>query len=72
MILKMKTTNFSVIKPDFLGDVDVDNILVSNNICSGEKNYKHFINYLHGDYNIKQLHKMLPKMKLIENVNVKS
>ena len=33
----MKTTNFSVINPDFLEDVDIDNILISNNICSGEK-----------------------------------
>ena len=27
----------------FLEDVDIEKLLVSNNISSGEKNYKHFI-----------------------------
>ena len=27
----------------FLGDVDSDNILISNKISCGEKNYKYFI-----------------------------
>ena len=36
--------------PIFLEDVDIDNMLVSNKISSGEKNFKHFIGYFCHDY----------------------
>ena len=35
-----------VVMSIFLNDVNVDNILASNKVCSGEKNYKYFIDYL--------------------------
>ena len=44
-----------------LRDVDIQKVLVSNKISFGEKNYKHFIGYLHNDYKVKPLHIMLPK-----------
>ena len=47
--------------PIFLGDVDIEKILVSNNISFGEKNYKYFIGDLHNDHKVKPLHIMLPK-----------
>ena len=31
------------------GDVDIENILVSSKISSGEKSYKYFIGYLYDD-----------------------
>ena len=34
----------------FLEDVEIDNILVSNNISSSKKNYKYSIGYLDDDY----------------------
>ena len=49
--------------PNFLEDIDIDNVLVSNKICPGEKNYKHFIGYLHDNYKIEPLHIMLSKMR---------
>ena len=33
----------------FLKDVNIENILVSDKISSGEKNYKYFISYLYDD-----------------------
>ena len=45
----------------FLEDVDIENVLVSNKISSGEKNYKYFIGYFYNDYKVKLLHIMLPK-----------
>ena len=33
--------------PIFLKDVDIEKVLVSNKISSGEKNYKYFIGYLY-------------------------
>ena len=30
-------------KSPILNDVDIDSILISNKISSGEKNYKHFV-----------------------------
>ena len=36
--------------PIFLEDVDIDNMLVSDKISSGEKNFKHFIGYFCDDY----------------------
>ena len=47
--------------PIVLEDVDIHNVLASNKISSGKKNYKYFIGYLHDDYKIKPLHIMLPK-----------
>ena len=40
--------------------MDIDNILISNRIYSGKKNYKHFIGYMDNDYNIKAICIMLP------------
>ena len=34
----------------FLEDADIDNILVSNKISSGEKNHEYFIGYLRDHY----------------------
>ena len=36
-ILKLKNTNFTVIRLLFLGDVDIEKVLVSNKISFGEK-----------------------------------
>ena len=47
--------------PIFLEDVDIDNVLVSDKISSGKRNYRYFIGYLYDDYKIKPLHIMLPK-----------
>ena len=41
--------------------VDIENVLVSNKMFFGEKNYKYFIGYLHDHYKIKPLHIMLSK-----------
>ena len=41
-------------------DVDIEKVLVSNKISSGEKNYKCFIGYLFNDHKVKPLHIMLP------------
>ena len=42
-------------------DVDVEKVLVSKNISSDEKSYKHFIGYLYNDHKVKLLHIMFPK-----------
>ena len=61
VILRLKNINFSAIKFQFfLEDLDIDNVLVSNKISSGEKNQKYFIGYSY-NYKIKQLHIILPK-----------
>ena len=44
-----------------LGDVDINNIPISNMVSSGEKMYKYFIGYKDDDYKIKPLHIMFPK-----------
>ena len=41
--------------------MDIDNIVICNKICSGEKNFKYFIGYMDDDYTIKRLRIMLPK-----------
>ena len=41
VIFKMKDVNCTVVN-----DVDINNILVSNKMLSGELNYKYFICYL--------------------------
>ena len=45
----------------FLGDVDIEKVLVFNKISFGEKNYKYFIGYLYNDNKVKPLTIMLPK-----------
>ena len=45
----------------FLQDVDISNVLVSDEISSGKKNYTYFLGYLYDDYKIKSLHVMLAK-----------
>ena len=37
----------------FKKDVDIEKVLVSNKISSGEKNYKYFIGYLYDNHNVK-------------------
>ena len=46
--------------PTFLKDVDIEEVLVSNKISFGEKNYKYFIGYLYIDNKLKPLNIMLP------------
>ena len=45
----MKKINFNSLKV-FLGDVDIENVLVSNKISFDEKNYKDFVGYLCDNY----------------------
>ena len=45
----------------FLEDVDIENVLVSNKVSFGEKNYKYFIGYLYDDKKTKPLHNMLSR-----------
>ena len=47
--------------PILLKDVDIENVLASNKIYFGEKNYKYFIGYLYNYNKLKPLHIMLPK-----------
>ena len=47
--------------PVFLKDVDIEKVLVSNKISSGEKSCKYLIVYLYSDHKVKPLHIMLPK-----------
>ena len=44
----------------FLKDVDIEKVLISNKISSGDKNYKYFIGYLYNDDKVKPLHIMFP------------
>ena len=46
-------------RPIFLEDVNIEKVLVSSKISSGEKSYKYFIGYLCNDYKIKPLYIML-------------
>ena len=57
MILKLKRIAFTTIKVPFLGDVDINNMLMSNKIFSGE----FFVGYLYDDYTVNPLHIMLWK-----------
>ena len=52
--MKLKEINSVAIK-------NINNVSVSNNISSGEKNYKYFIGYLYDDYKIEPLYIMLSK-----------
>ena len=47
--------------PIFLKDVDIEKVLVSNKISSGEKNYKYFIGYLYNIHKVSLLYIMLSK-----------
>ena len=58
---KKKKKKIPLQKSYFLKDVDIEKVLVSNKISSGEKNYKYFIGYLYNDLEAKLLHIMLPK-----------
>ena len=58
----MKKISYTVIKVLFWGgDVDIEKVLVSNKISSGQKNYKYIIGYLYKDHKFKTLNIMLPK-----------
>ena len=60
--IETEKQNFLCYKsPIFLEDVDIDNVVVSDKISSGKRNYRYFIGYLYDDYKIKPLHIMLPK-----------
>ena len=41
--------------PIFLKDVGPEKVIVSNNVSSGEKNYKSFIGYLYDDHKVKDI-----------------
>ena len=47
--------------PIFLGDLDIEKVLLSNKISFGEKNYKYFISYFYNSNKVKPLYVMLPK-----------
>ena len=47
----------------FLGEVDIEKVLVSKKIDFGEKNYKYFIGYLYDNHKVKPLYIMLPKTR---------
>ena len=47
--------------PIFLGDVNTEKLLVSNQISFVEKNYNYFICYLHNRNKVKPLNIMLHK-----------
>ena len=48
---EIEKPKFTAIKTQyFLKDVIIDNMLISNKISSGEKNYKYFIGYIDWDY----------------------
>ena len=42
-------------------DVEIEKVLVSNEISSGEKSYKYFIGYFYNDNKVNLLHIMLLK-----------
>ena len=49
------------ITPSFLGDVDIEKVLVSKKISFGGKSYKYFIGYLYNGNKVKPLNIMLTK-----------
>ena len=54
MTLKFKNGNHVTIKTNISKKyMDIDNILLSNMITSGERKYKYFIDYMDGDYKSK-------------------
>ena len=61
-IKKKKKNKFYLHKaPIFLIDVDTEK--VPTRFLLAEKNYKYFIGYLHNNYKVKPLHRMLPKTR---------
>ena len=58
---EIKKKNYHRKAPIFLGDEDVEKVLVSNKISLGEINYKFFIGYLYNGHKIKPLNIMLAK-----------
>ena len=57
----------------FLGDADIEKVLVSNKFSFGEKIYKYFIGYLYNDNKVKPLNIMLPKISAyVKNYNGQS
>ena len=51
----------------FLGDVDIEKVLVYNKISFGEENYKCFIDYLYNGNKVKPLNIMLPETSAYVN-----
>ena len=51
---RKKTTNF-------LKNVDIEKVLISNKISFSQKSHKYFIGYLYNDHNLNSLHIILPK-----------
>ena len=49
----------------FWGDVDIEKLLLSKNICFGEKKYKYFIGYLYDNLKVKPLKKCFLKQALM-------
>ena len=45
-----------------MGEVDIEEVFLSNKISICEKNYKNFIGYLYNGNKVKQLNTMLPKI----------
>ena len=58
--IEIEKNKFYQNKTIFLGDVNIE-VLVSEKISFGEKNYKYFIGYLHNGNKVKPLNIMLPK-----------
>ena len=50
-----------------IGDVDIDNILISSMVSSGEKKYKYFIGYKEDDYKTEPLRMTVSKRVLKYN-----
>ena len=61
ILQKFKQMKFTAIRLLFIKDLDIEEVLVSNQISFGKKNYKYFIGYLYNDHKVKSLHIMLPK-----------
>ena len=57
-MLKLKKISF---KSYFIKDVDIEEVLVSNKISFGKKNYKYFIGYLYNDQKVAPVYIMLPE-----------
>ena len=58
--IEIEKNKFYQNKTIFLGDVNIE-VLVSEKISFGEKNYKYFIGYLYNGNKVKPLNIMLPK-----------
>ena len=56
-----KNTFYRLESPIFKKDVDIEKVLVSSKISSGEKSFEYIIGYLFNDYKVEPLHIVLPK-----------